>query len=235
MCHLLLSILQRMSEIIHRVNLPCVTRIMMLRMQHPINSRVTHIHIPRRHIYFSPQHRLTLADLAIAHLLKQGQIFLNRSLPKSTIHPRMSHIPPTRTHLLWALLIHIRQALFNQAHRTVIKILKVIARKIQVLAPVKPKPLHILLDALHILRILLHRVRIIEPQMTFRPSPSILLSQPEVQTKSLRMSNMQKPIWLWRETRHRSLMLPSSQILRDDRPDKILAVITRFLAHKISV
>ena len=52
--------------------------------------------------------------------------------------------------------------IFNQLNRVAVKFLKIVRREVKIFAPVKTKPSHILLDRVHVLDVLLHRVGVVE-------------------------------------------------------------------------
>ena len=93
---------------------------------------------------------------------------------------RRGEISALDPHFLRAVVFDKSFARLDQMHGTFVKKSKVIAREIQIGAPVESKPLHIALDALDILGFLLLWVGVIKPQVTLRPSRLILLRDPEV-------------------------------------------------------
>ena len=52
--NVLMSILKRMGEIIHWINAPLVSRIMVILMQDPINNWISHVHVGRSHVNLGP-------------------------------------------------------------------------------------------------------------------------------------------------------------------------------------
>ena len=59
------------------INAPGITSALMGHMTNPINYRIAHINVRRRHIDLQPQHMLALGKFTVTHALKQIQIFFN--------------------------------------------------------------------------------------------------------------------------------------------------------------
>ena len=49
------GILQRMGKIIHRINAPFVSRILVMQMSDPVDNRVSHVDVRRFHIDSRPE------------------------------------------------------------------------------------------------------------------------------------------------------------------------------------
>ena len=64
-------ILNRMSEIVHRVNAPFVPGVVMMHMGYTINNRITHIDVWGCHINFRTQYLFAIHIFAFFHLLKE--------------------------------------------------------------------------------------------------------------------------------------------------------------------
>ena len=65
------SILDRMSEIVHRINAPFVASIVMADVSDAVDDRISHIDVGRTHIDARTEHFLTVRILSFPHLLKQ--------------------------------------------------------------------------------------------------------------------------------------------------------------------
>ena len=64
------GILDRMGKVIHRVNAPGITGIVMSHMSHTVDNRVAHIHVRRCHIDLRTQYLLTILVLTSLHILE---------------------------------------------------------------------------------------------------------------------------------------------------------------------
>ena len=64
------SILDRMSEVVHRINAPFVASIVMADVSDTVDDRISHIHIRRSHIDFRPEDLLSVCVLAFPHFFE---------------------------------------------------------------------------------------------------------------------------------------------------------------------
>ena len=69
------------GKVIHRVDAPLVTGLMMMDETHPVQHGITQHHKGRCHVDFSPQTGGAFRKLTIAHAGKQAQVFFNRPIP----------------------------------------------------------------------------------------------------------------------------------------------------------
>ena len=81
MCHSLNSILYRMSKIIHRINTPLITRVVVIHMCNSVNYRISHVDVRRSHVDFSTKNLLTISVFSVLHFGKKLKVFLNRTVP----------------------------------------------------------------------------------------------------------------------------------------------------------
>ena len=66
----------RMRVIIHRIDTPFIPCILVGKVRHTVQDRITHIDVRRGHVDFRTQGFLTVRVLSFLHLLKQPQILL---------------------------------------------------------------------------------------------------------------------------------------------------------------
>ncbi len=187
MSDLLHRILNRMCEIIHRVNAPSVSRIVVRHMRHTVDHRITHVDVRRCHIDLGAQYLLSVLVFPVLHLFKEPKILLHRTVAVRTVLPWFLKRAPVFTDLVGSQVTDERLPLLDQFDRTLIHHFKIIRCKIQVFLPVGAKPLHILLDRLYKFHILLGRIGVVEPQME---GSVIFLRQPGIQKDRLGVSDM---------------------------------------------
>ncbi len=65
------GVLNRMREIIQRVNTPLIALTVMMGAHNAVNRRVTHIHVRGRHIDFGAQRLRAVREFPGAHVLEQ--------------------------------------------------------------------------------------------------------------------------------------------------------------------
>ena len=121
--------------------------------------------------------------------------------------------------LLWAFLIHIREATFDQMHRAIVEKLKVVAREKYVFPVVEAEPFHILLDGFHVLSFLFIRVRIVKAEVAFAIGK--FTGDAEIQADRFRMTEVEKAVWLRRKAGDRAFVFPGGKISSDDFSDEI--------------
>ena len=98
-------------------------------------------------------------------------------------------------------------------------IIEVVRGEVEPVPPVEPEPLDILDDGLHVLVLLLHRVRVIEPQIAQSP---VLLGDAEVEADGLRVSDVQVAVGLRREACvHSTFVFVGSVVLVDYLADEV--------------
>ena len=86
-----------MGKVIHGINTPAVTGLLMMRPFDSIDRRVPQVHIRRGHIYFGPQQAAAVGKLASAHTAKQVQVLFDRTIPERTIATRLGQRSPVFT------------------------------------------------------------------------------------------------------------------------------------------
>ena len=71
MSNVLNGILNRMRKVVHRVNAPCVTSIVMSHVCHTVNNRISHVDVRGSHVNLGAKHLLAVLILALFHLLEE--------------------------------------------------------------------------------------------------------------------------------------------------------------------
>ena len=77
MGNVLYRILDRMSEVIHRIDAPFITCIVMMHMSYTVDDRVSHVDVRGSHIDFCAKNLLAVLILAFLHLLKETQVLFD--------------------------------------------------------------------------------------------------------------------------------------------------------------
>ena len=214
----LYGVLNGVSEIIHGVDAPCVSGIVMIHVRHTVNDGIAHIDVGRGHVDAGPQHLLPVPVLSVLHLLEQLQILLHRAGIIRVVFPRLGQASPVFTNLLRGQVRDIGLALFDQLHRRLVHLPEIIGGEEQPVLPVRPQPLDVLLDGFHEFDVLLGGVGVIEAHVEFAV---VLPGQAVVQKYALGMSDMQVAVGLRREAGVHGLTCPLRQILVYDHFNKI--------------
>ena len=154
-----------MRKIIHRIDAPGITGIMMRHMCHTIDDRITHVHIRRRHINTGSQYLLAILILSVLHLGKDAQIFFDAAFPPRIVLARMLKISSGLTDLLRRQIRDISLSFFDQLHSTLIHAPEIVRRKEETVFIIRAEPLYILLNGFHELAFFLGRIRIVKTEI----------------------------------------------------------------------
>ena len=215
-------ILDRMGKIIHRVDAPFVSRILMGDMGDAVDDRISHVHVRGRHVDLRPQHLGAVLIHAILHVLEEFQVLFHRAVPVGRILTGLCQGSPVFPDLLRGKVTDKCLALFDQGHGCLIHLIEVIRRKIKTVVKLRPEPSDVILDGLDELALLLRRIRIIETQIE---QAIVFLCQTVVQKDRLRMPDVKVSVRLRRESRHHMVDPSLFQVLVNDLLDKVLALV----------
>ena len=69
-CDVLNRVLDRMSEVVHRIDAPLVTGIVVCHVSDTVDDRITHVDIRRCHIDLCAENLLSVLIHAVLHVLK---------------------------------------------------------------------------------------------------------------------------------------------------------------------
>ena len=189
----------RVGEVIHRVDAPLVTGLVMVCVADTVKNRIPQVDIGRGHINLGPQHQLTVLVFAITHITEQLETFFYRAIPIRAVPARSLQGTTELRHLVCCQRTDIGLALCNQLFGEVIDGIEVIRGVTDVTAPGVAQPLYILLDGINVLLGFLLGVGIIKTQVALTTKS---LGNTKVQANGLGMPNVQVAIRLWREPRH---------------------------------
>ena len=204
MRHPLQCIAQAVGEIIHRVDAPGVSGSVVGNLADPVEGRVTHMDVGRRHIDLCPKHMASIFEFPITHTLEKVQILFNGSIPEGTVASRFGQGASIFPNLLCAQAVDISLSPADENTGEFIELLEIIGCVGQPVSPVKPKPTDILQNRLGIGRILLDRVGVIK---THEAMAAIVPWHSKIEENRLGMPDVEKPVRLRRKTGHHLLML----------------------------
>ena len=74
-------VLDRMSEVIHRINAPLCALAVMVDETDAVNDRIAHVEVAAGKIDLGAQGHLSFFHFAVFHHFKQAQIFFDGSVP----------------------------------------------------------------------------------------------------------------------------------------------------------
>ena len=123
--------------------------------------------------------------------------------------------------MLWCEIVHIRKALFHQLFGTFVHKFKII-RAVDLIVPPEAEPSDILFDCLDILRILLHRIRIVKTQVA---PAAILFGQSKIEADRFCVPKVQVSVRLRRKTRYYRLHRTVRKVAVNNFFDKVFRFV----------
>src|SRR5690606_12918583 len=218
---ILARVLERVREVVQRVDAPPVARAVVVRVPDAVQHRVAQQHVGRRHVDLRTQHVRAVRKLPRAHAAEQVQVLLDAAVAVRTRPARLRDRATLLADLFLGLAVDVRLALADQRLRDLVELLEVVGRVVEMLAPVPAEPLHVPDDRLRVLDALRLRVRVVEAEMAHAPE---LLRDAEVQRDRLRVPDVQVAVRLGREARDDPAAVRAlPHVLGDDRADEVLA------------
>ena len=103
-----------------------------------------------------------VAELAFAHAPEQIQILCDGSVPVSGRPPRLGHRTSEFPDLFLARAVHVGEARLDQLDRVLVQALEVIRSEMEVVSPVEPEPMDVLLGSADVELVLRFGVRVVE-------------------------------------------------------------------------
>ena len=212
------GILDRMREVVHRIDAPFVPGIVMAFMRHPVENRIPHIDIGARHIDPCAERALPVPEASVPHRLKEAEALLRRAVPEGALAAGMVEIPAVPPDLLRAELIDKGLPLSDQKERLLIHNVKIVGGKEEAVSEIRPQPLDIPADGIHKLRLFLRRIGVVKAEIE---APPVFFRDPVIQKDGLRVSDMEVAVWLRGEAGLHLMVSSLLQIPVDLLLDKI--------------
>ena len=212
------GILYRMCKVIHRINAPLVSCIVVCHMRHTVENGISHIQIGRRDVNARAEYLLTICVLSVLHLLKKLQILLHGTAAKRIFFARLCKSTSVFLNLLCGQVRHICLSFPNQLHCALVHLVKIVRGKKQPVLPVRAKPFDIRLDRLHKLDVLLGRIRVVKTHVELA---AVFFCDSIIDKNRLGMTNVQIAVWLRRKARMYRIIYTLCQILVNHLFDKV--------------
>ena len=202
-------ILQRMCEIVHRIDAPGVPGMMMLGVYDPVQDGIAQIHVGRRHINFGPEHPAPVGKLAASHPPEQFKIFLRRAVAVRAVGSRLRERAAIISDFVRIQIADVGQSVFYELLGAFVHTGKII-RGIQNVFPGIAKPADVVHDCIYVLRIFLARICIVEAQVAVT---AVLFRRSKIDADRLCMSDVQIAVRLRGETRTDGFSVVSAAFL----------------------
>ena len=138
----------------------------MVRTHDAVNRRVAQVHVRTCHVDLGTQRLGAVGKLAVAHVLEQLQVFLNRTVAVRARLARLGQRAAVLAHFLLRQIVNICLAVLDQLYRAVKAGFKVVRAVVHPAARLLAgQPLDVLPDGVYILGILLDRVGVVIAQI----------------------------------------------------------------------
>ena len=126
---------ERMSEVIHRVDAPRVSRPVMRHVRNAIDDRIAHDEIRRGHIDLRTQDTRAVRKLSCTHPRKEVKIFLYGAIAPRALLSRLRQCAAIGADFIRREIVHIGEALPYENNCIFIQLRKVIRRVETALPP----------------------------------------------------------------------------------------------------
>ena len=161
------GILDGMCKIVHRIDTPFISGIVMCHVRHTINNRISHVHIWACHIDSGAQNLFAVGIFARFHLFKQSEVFFYASLCTGIHLAGLGQRTAVFTDLIRGKIRNVSFAFLNQLYSALIHLVEIVGCKEQSVLPVSSQPFDIGFNGLNKLRFLLSRIGIIKTHVEF--------------------------------------------------------------------
>ena len=209
---------QRVRVVVHRIDAPGVAGAVVRRVADPVQRRIAHVEVRRRHVDLGAQHVRAVGELVGAHPREQIEVLRHRSIAVRAVPARLGQRAAVRAHLVGAQAVDVRLALLDQLDGELIQPLEVV-RRVELGVPREAEPRDVLLDRVDVLDLFLGRVRVVEAQVA---DAAALGGDPEVEADRLGVADVQIAVRLRRKARRDAAVMPARrEILVDDRANEI--------------
>ena len=191
------GVLERMLEVVHRIDAPIVARAVVMAAQYAVERGIAHQHVGRGHVDLGAQNARAIRELALAHALKEVEIFLDAAVAVGAVDAGPGERAAVFAHFLAGLIVHIGYALADEAAGDLIELLKEVGGEMQ-FVPGKAQPFDVVLYVFDEHRVLLGGVGVVKAQVALA---AVFFRDAEVDAQGLGVADVQKAVRLGREAR----------------------------------
>jgi len=196
-----------------------------------IRYRVAQVHVARRHVDLRPQRAGAVGELPRPHPAQEAQVLLDRTVPVRALPARLGQGAAVGADLVRREVVHVGLVLTDELLGPLVELLEVVARVIEVLAPVEAEPAHGVDDGVDVLLALLGGIGVVEAEVA---APAKLLGDAEVEADRLGVSDVQISVRLGRKARDDRREATSLEVLDDRVADEVGGCVAGLrLAHLV--
>ncbi len=153
------------GPVVHGVDAPGVTRAMVRGLPDPVHDGIAQVEVTRGHVDLRAQGPGPVFELARAHAAEQVQVLLAGAIAVRTLPARLGQGTAVLGHLIGREIVHVGRTRLDELHGPLIELFEVIARVVEVLAPVEAEPAHGVDDRVDVLLALLGGIGVVEAQV----------------------------------------------------------------------
>ena len=209
---------QRMREVVHRIDAPVVASAMVRGVADPVQRRIPHVEVRRRHVDLRAQDMRAVRELARAHPGEEIDVLLGRSIAVRAVPPRFGQRAAVLPHLVGRQTVDVRQTAFDQRHGELIQAFEII-RRVQLFRPLESEPPDVLFDRIHVLDVFLDRIGVVESQVA---GATVLHRHTEVEADRFGVADVEIAVgFRWKSRRDTSAVLPGRDVVLDDCADEV--------------
>ena len=191
-----------MRKGVHRIDAPLVARRLVFGKADAVNRRIPQVDVGRRHINFGSEHHRAFGVLAVPHLAENPQVFFGGTVAEGRILTGFLQGAAVRAHFVRGLFVHVSVTGLDEVFGEFVHPVKVVGGVVKVrfrrVLPVKPQPVDAFHDAVHVLLVFLHRVRVVKTHVAVTAE---FLGKPEIKADAFGVPDMQVPVRFRRKTR----------------------------------
>ena len=150
--------------IVCRVDAPLVAGARVGAVKDAVEHRVPQVEVARRHVDAGPQHAAAFGECAGAHLLEQLAVLVRRAVAPRAFGARFGQRPPGGADLPGGLVVHIGEAVVDQAQRPGVEGVEMV-RGEAAPVPLEAEPAQVAFDRLGVAAVLADGVGVVEAQV----------------------------------------------------------------------
>ncbi len=132
-------VLNRVCEIVHRIDAPLVALSVMVHVADAVNDGVAHVEVAGGQVDLRAQRAASLGELAVFHALEQVEVFLDGAVAVRA-YGGLADIAAELAELFRRQVADVGKALFDEFHGKFVVLFKIIRAVEEPVAPVKAQP-----------------------------------------------------------------------------------------------
>src|SRR5450759_4031430 len=209
-----------MRVVVHRVDAPGIARSVMRGLADAEERGIAQVDVGRCHVDLRAQGAGAVRKLAAAHPPEKVHSLGNLAVAPRAVAARLRKRAAIRAHVVGREVADVGLARADQRLAEVIELPEIIRRVEEPVLPVEPEPVDVLLDRIHVLNVLLERVRVVKSEVALS---AVLARDAEVQADRLGVADVEVAVRLGGKARRDApSVLSRAPVLVENVADEIL-------------